>query len=53
MHDCAQNDIRDALGFLLDHGVSLDFALPVFDMPPQDFWTSTREELVAGGVVGE
>ena len=53
MYDRAQNDMRDALGFLLDHGVSLDFALQVFDMPRQDFWTPTREELVAGGVVGK
>ena len=52
MYDRAQNDMRDALGFLLDHGVALDFALEVFDMPRQDFWTPTREELVAGGVVG-
>jgi len=51
MYDRAQNDLRDALGFLLDHGVSVDFALQVFDMPRQDFWTPRREELVAGGVV--
>ena len=53
MYDRAQNDLRDALGFLLDHGVSVDFALRVFDTPRQDFWTPTREELVAGGVVGK
>ena len=52
MDDRAQNDMRDALGFLLDHGVSLTFALRVFDTPRQDFWTPTREELVAGGVIG-
>ena len=51
MYDRAQNDMRDGLGFLLDHGVSLDFALRVFDTPRQDVWTPTREELVAGGVV--
>ena len=53
MYDRAQNDIRDALGFLLDHGVSVDFALRVYDTPRQDFWTPTREELVAGGVIGK
>jgi hypothetical protein len=53
MYDRAQNDMRDALGFLLDHGVSLDFAMRVFDTPRQDVWTPTREELVAGGVVGK
>lgn len=52
MYDRAQNDMRDALGFLLDRGVSLTFALRVFDTPRQDFWTPTREELVAGGVIG-
>lgn len=52
MYDRAQNDMRDAMGFLLDHGVHVDFALKVFDTPRQDFWTPTREELVAGGVVG-
>jgi hypothetical protein len=53
MYDRAQNDMRDALGFLLDHGVSVDFVLQVFDTPRQDFWTPTREELVAGGVIGK
>ena len=52
MYDRAQNDMRDAMGFLMDHGVHLDFALQVFDTPRQDFWTPTRAELVAGGVVG-
>ena len=51
MYDRAQNDMRDALGFLLDHGVSLDFAMRVFDMPRQDVWTPTRAEMVAGGVI--
>jgi hypothetical protein len=48
MYDRAQTDMRDALGFLLDHGVSLDFALHVFDTPRQELWTPTREELAAG-----
>ncbi len=53
MDDRAQTDLRDALSFLLDHRVSLDFALRVFDTPRQDVWTPTREELVAGGVIGK
>lgn len=53
MYDRAQNDMRDALEFLLDHGVKLDFALRVFDTPRQDVWTPTREELVSGGVIGK
>ncbi len=50
MYDLGQSDMRWALLHLMEHGVTLDFALKIFETPREDIWWATREELVAGGV---
>lgn len=53
MYDRGQSDMRWALLHLVQHGVSLDFALKIFSIPREDMWWPTREELVEGGVITE
>lgn len=51
MYDRGQSDMRWGLLHLVQHGVSLDFALKIFATPREDMWWPTREEMIAGGVV--
>lgn len=51
LYDVGQSDMRWALLYLMDHGVSLDFALRVFATPRDDMWWPERDELVEGGVI--
>lgn len=53
LYDVGQSDMRWALLNLMDHGVTLDFALRVFATPREDMWWPERDELVAGGVIAE
>lgn len=53
MYDRGQSDMRRALLHLVQHGVSLDFALKIFATPREDMWWPTREEMIAGGVIGK
>jgi hypothetical protein len=52
MYDRGQSDMRWALLHLVQQGISLDFALKIFATPREDMWWPTREELIAGGVIG-
>lgn len=51
MYDRGQSDMWRALLHLVEHGVTLDFALCIFATPREDMWWPTRGELVAGGVI--
>lgn len=51
MYDRGQSDMRWALLHLVQHGISLDFALKIFATPREDMWWPTRAEMIAGGVV--
>ena len=51
MYDRGQSDMRWALLHLVQHGISLDFALKIFATPREDMWWPTRAELIAGGGV--
>lgn len=51
LYDVGQSDMRWSLLYLMDHGVSLEFALRVFATPRDDMWWPNRDELVEGGVV--
>lgn len=51
MYDRGQSDMRWAVEWLMDHGVSLDFALKIFATPREDMWWPKRGELVEGGVI--
>lgn len=45
MCDCGPSDMRWSLLYLMDHGVSLEFALRVFATPRDDMWWPKRDEL--------
>lgn len=51
LYDVGQSDMRRSLLYLMDHGVSLEFALRVFATPREDMWWPERAELVEGGVI--
>jgi hypothetical protein len=51
MYDRGQSDMRWALLHLVQHGISLDFALKIFATPREDMWWPTREEMIAGVVL--
>lgn len=51
MYDRGQSDMRWALLHLVQHGISLDFALKIFATPREDMWWPTRAEMIAGGVL--
>lgn len=53
LYDIGQSDMRWALLYLMDHGVTLEFGLKVFATPREDMWWPTRQELVEGGVIGK
>lgn len=53
MYDRGQSDMRWALLHLVEHGVTLDFALRVFATPREDMWWPDRDALVGGGVIAE
>lgn len=52
MYDRGQSDMRWALLHLVEHGVTLDFALRIFATPREDMWWPDRDALVEGGVIG-
>jgi hypothetical protein len=51
MYDLGQSDMRWALLHLMEHGVTLDFALKIFATPREDIWWPARDEMVTGGVI--
>lgn len=51
MYDLGQSDMRWALLHLMEHGVTLDFALKIFATPREDMWWPGKAELVEGGVI--
>lgn len=51
MYDRGQSDMRWALLHLVEHGVTLDFALRIFATPREDMWFPERAELVEGGII--
>lgn len=51
VYDLGQSSMHSALKYLLDHGVSLEFALRIFATPREDMWWPERDELLAGGVI--
>lgn len=51
MYDRGQSDMRWAIEWLMDHGVSLDFALRMFATTREDMWWPDRGELIAVGVI--
>ena len=51
LYDVAQSDMRWALLYLMDHGVTLEFALRVFSTPREEMWWPDRSDLTAGGVI--
>ncbi len=51
MYDRGQSDMRRALLHLVEHGVTLDFALRIFATPREDMWWADRGELVEVGVI--
>jgi hypothetical protein len=51
MYDRGQSDMRWALLHLVEHGVTLDFALRIFATPREDMWWPDRDALFEGGVV--
>lgn len=53
MYDRGQSDMRWALLHLMEHGVTLDFALRIFATPREDIWWPGTAELVVGGVIGK
>lgn len=53
MYDRGQSDMRWALLHLLEHGVSLEFALEIFATPREDMWWPDGDALVEGGVIAE
>jgi hypothetical protein len=52
MYDRGQSDMRWALLHLVEHRVTLDFALRIFATPREDMWWPDRDALVEGGVIG-
>lgn len=51
MYDRGQSDMRRALIHLLEHGVTLDFALQIFAAPREDMWWPSRDRLIEGKVI--
>lgn len=51
LYDLGQSVMRSALQYLMNHGVSLEFALKIFATPREDMWWPEQDELVAGGVI--
>lgn len=51
MYDRGQSDMRWGIKWLMDHGVTLDFALRIFATPREDMWWPNAEDLVEGGVI--
>lgn len=51
VYDLGQSSMHSALKYLLDHGVSLEFALRIFATPREDMWWPERDELLTGGVI--
>lgn len=51
MYDRGQSDMRWALMHLVEHGVTLDFALRIFATPREDMWWPGKAELVEGGII--
>jgi hypothetical protein len=51
VYDLAQSSMRSALQYLLEHGVSLEFALQIFATPREDMWWPERDELLTSGVI--
>lgn len=53
MYDRGQSDMRWAIQFLMDHGITLDFAFHMFATPREDMWWPKRAELVEAGVIAK
>jgi hypothetical protein len=51
LYDMGQSSMHAALQYLMEHGVTLDFALRIFATPREDMWWPDRDALVEGGVV--
>ena len=52
LYDLGQSDMRWAILHLMQHGVTLDFALRIFETPREDMWWPNSGELMSGGVIG-
>ena len=48
-----QADMVDSITHLMEHGVTFDFAVRLFETRQDEPWTPTRGELVDGGVLSE
>lgn len=51
LYDMGQSSMHAALQYLVEHGVTLDFALRIFATPREDMWWPDRDALVEGGVI--
>lgn len=51
VHEDAQNQTVRTLAFMVDRGVTVDFALQAFSHPAEAMWYPTEPELRAAGVV--
>ena len=51
LYEMGQSSMHAALQYLVEHGVTLDFALRIFATPREDMWWPDRDALVEGGVI--